>query len=130
MSRIGDIFDEICQPALAEHLGETVSRYPLGVVLNAVSVPGVIVDLSAEIGTNQESGDGVVLDDRFGERVRRSGMLEVPASVTVDERDTWLVRGEVWYTRRIMARDESIQTVLIVRKAAGGKTVRSRLQRG
>ena len=128
MSRLGALFEEICRPALEEHLAETVVRYPLGVQAHAVNVTA-IVNRAAEIGTNEVSGDGVVLDDRYGERVRRSYTLDLAASVAVDLRDTWLIGGEKWFTRRVIGRDQSTQTVLIVRNE-GGRTVQPRLQRG
>lgn len=93
-SQFADLFADYAEPLLAEQLGESVTRYPLGVVANAATVDDVIVDRSDE----SESDDG--RRDQKGQKIYRRLLLSVPVDVDVDDRDRWLVDGIIWHTLR------------------------------
>lgn len=125
MSDVDDLFAEIGSPALTEGMGETVTQYPLGVVANAVTLTGVIVDLS-------DQGSPPIDDEHGSRRVRRGRLtLAATVNVTVDERsqqrDTFLVRGQIWQAIAIPSQTLALQTVLIERtEAASTKRTRMR----
>lgn len=112
MSRLSNHFAEVARPALLEHLGETVTHYPLGVVASAASVTA-LVDLA---------GDAQVDSDGEGERLIRRGRLEISAAVTVtyserhNQRDSFLVRTQLWQAVGTGGTDGAIKTVLIERR--------------
>lgn len=121
-SDVDDLFAEIGSPALTEGMGESVTQYPLGVTANAVTLSNVIVDLSEQ---------GQQLDDEHGsQRVRRGKLImSATVAVTVDERaqqrDTFLVRGQLWHAEAISAQTLALQTVEI-KRTEGGSTKRTR----
>lgn len=60
----------------------------------------------------RESGSAV-RDDR-GIRIRKQGILELPTSVAVDDRDTFIIDGTTWSVVRIAnGRDSGLQSVMV-----------------
>lgn len=110
----------------ADEGAEDVTRYPLGNTAAGETVRAFVFLDNLE-GTNQESGDGAVTHDEFGDRERRTGHLEISADVAVDDRDTWLVRGELWSTQRPDGMDGGMQGIRITR-ALGRETRLPRLR--
>ena len=99
MSRFSDDFEAAAVPDLLYELGDSVTRYPLGVVANAVSVTGVF----SERSPNQAMTRG---DDND-----RTATLEVAASVSTDPRDTWLISSEVWNTTSVSGASTGMKTI-------------------
>mgnify|MGYP000641446703 CR=1 FL=1 len=92
MSRFSDRFEASAWPFLLNDLGETVTRYPLGIQADAVSgITGIF---------NEDKPDHQSQD---GERVARHGSIRVATSVTPDKRDAWNIRGEVWQATTVKA---------------------------
>lgn len=98
MSRFSDDF-AVASPDLLYEMGESVTRYPLGVEANAVTVTGLFAERTA----NQLAGRG---DDNS-----RSATLEVAASVATDPRDTWLINSEVWQTTSVNGASAAMKIV-------------------
>lgn len=86
VSRFASIFAAAGRAALFANHGEDVTRYPLGVVGSADVMTGLFVESASSQDTSR------------GESNSRSGQLRVSSDETVDPRDTWLIRGEVWET--------------------------------
>ena len=110
------------------HVGEEVIQYLLGVdvlVDNVTLRAQVFID--PELGTNEISGDGVTTDDDHGDRARRSGQLWVAADVTIDDRDTFLIRGEIWSARRLIGSD-GVTNKWSIAQSGGRFTTRPRLR--
>lgn len=60
----------------------------------------------------RESGSAV-RDDR-GIRIRAQGVIELPTTVTVDDRDTFIIDGTTWNVVRIAnGRDSGMQSVMV-----------------
>lgn len=124
-SDVDDLFAEIGAPALTESMGETITQYPLGVAANAVTLAGVIVDLSAQ-------GEELIEDEHGSRRVRRGTLtLAASAAVTVDERaqqrDTFLIRGLLWHAEGLPMQTGALQVVNIKRtEAISTKRTRTR----
>ena len=81
--------DDITSEAITDHFdhfAETVTRYPLGVVANSEPVTAIFIESKP------------VRDTSRGEEVVRKGELHVKDSVTVDEKDQWLINSELWQT--------------------------------
>lgn|GEM_PF-7071249 len=95
-------------------MAETITHYPLGVTANGLDVDAYVF-LDHEEGTNEDSGDGAVTQDNAGDRERRTGLLEVDKLLAVDDRDTWLIDGQLWFTERHYGRDSGLRGVRIVR---------------
>ena len=96
---------------------QTISRNPAGVTASAVSV-SAIVDLDDE-----ESAQGMQIEDERGRRITRHGRLELSTDVTVlvseegRNCDTFTIDGELWTALRVEGRDgiDGLQTVIIRR---------------
>jgi len=66
------------------HFASSVTRYPLGIIANAVTVTVLWTPTSA----NE--------DMKRGRTNERSGTLQLADSVVVDSRDLWLIDSEMW----------------------------------
>lgn len=120
-----DLFADMGAAPLTDFHGETVTQYPLGVRTNGIPLSNVIVDLSEQGHQPIDTLDGV--------RWERRGKLTLSTavSVTVDERaqqrDTFLVRGQIWIATGICSQDTALQIVVIERSEAVS-TKRTRLR--
>lgn len=126
-SDIDDLFSELGAPNLTESLGETVTQYPLGNTAAGVVLSDVIVDLSAE-------GEQPIDDEHGSQRVRYGKLiLSSAVNVTVDERaqqrDTFLVRGQIWLAWQRTSDGVSLQTI-VIRRTEGASTKRTRVRGG
>jgi hypothetical protein len=74
------------------------------------------VFLDNEQGTNEEHGDGAITRDAHGDRERRTALIEIDAEVFTDDRDEWLVYGQVWQYQRHFGRDAALQGIRITRQ--------------
>lgn len=85
-----------------DHYAEKITQYPLGVAANAVA--GVVA-----IVHKQDEGE-TPIDDERGSVVIRWCTVSLPAtlSVTIDERsqqrDQFLIDGELWHAEKILKR--------------------------
>lgn len=85
-----------------------------------------IVDYDHLEGSREAHGDGVVLDRAEGLMVRESVVLEIPASVAVatdqlpESPDLFKIGtgedAELYAVKRILAKDEYLQSVLCIRR--------------
>lgn len=112
MSRYTDLHAAQAERLLADPLAgaKTVTRYPLGVIADAVSVTA-IVDLDDEDEVAARGNTFPLGEDRA--EIVRTGKLEVAAAQATDDRDKWAIDGEVWHTLRIQGQDDGMQTVRI-----------------
>ncbi len=94
--------------------GETVVRWPLGDEGEAEEVTAN-VDLANEAYPAQLNWGGQRVRDDDGERMARRGLLDVLPGQSLDTRDRWEVRGQMWNTVRIEGSDEGLTTVTIER---------------
>ncbi|HEX5498751.1 MAG TPA: hypothetical protein VFX03_05970 [Thermomicrobiales bacterium] len=108
---------------MLEQLGETVTRYPRGVVADAADVTA-IVDLGVE-------GEQPV-DDAHGSQRVRWLELTLPASIDVaiaersQQRDQFSVRGLLWHAESVPRENAGLQTVRCKRtEAASTKRTRA-----
>lgn len=108
-----DAFAAAGQKILAR-FGQTIHRWPLGVEADAYEVTAN-VDLDNETMPGQLAGGPRVRDD-MGERIVRTGMIDVAASEELDDRDQWDIGGEIWSTVREHGRDAGLITILIERE--------------
>lgn len=90
MTSFDDQFAEFAAPYLSEHFGQTVSRYPLGVVADSVSV--------ADVWFHEKDA---TRDKSRGDEIVRTATLLVSDSVTLDSRDAWLINSEEWQVKAI-----------------------------
>lgn len=109
MALYDDLFAEIATPLLQQQLGESVDHWPLGEEADEAAVTA-IVDL-----TEEDEDQAKEISSKTGRQIKRRGRLEVPSSLTLDDRDLWLVRGELWRTLRIRGRHADLATVEIQR---------------
>jgi hypothetical protein len=108
-----------------DDFAQEVTRYPLGLLADAETGIVAIVDRDEEADAESLQAGGPQHDER-GSQIRRHCVLEIPTAIVVDERDTWLVAGELWRTRRIGGRDDDLQSVHCFRLVAA-RTNKSRL---
>ncbi|HJT35720.1 MAG TPA: hypothetical protein VJ783_27070 [Pirellulales bacterium] len=105
-----------------DHFAETVTQYPLGVRTAAVSVTAIV--------HKAEEGETPV-DDRDGSQVIRYLLLTLPTTVTVtvaeraQQRDEFLIDGEIWRAEKIVRRTPYRQQVRC-RRTEGASTKRTR----
>lgn len=105
-----------------DEFAETVTHYPAGNLAAGASVSAV-VDRDNEAMAGLGSGEGPQFDRRESVKLRRSAVLEVPATVSVTEGSgthqsspsLWGFDGFRWTTVRILERDEDLQLVLVTR---------------
>jgi len=110
--------------------GEIVRRFRKGSSTNFDDLPAV-VDRDDLSGTNEEYGDGAVLDDRKGDAERQTYKLELSKDVTppIDHRDTFLIAptpvhtiadllavGRKWGVRRDLGEDAGLRAFRLIRK--------------
>lgn len=117
-------------PALSGYMSVTITQYPLGDRSTPLAVLALVA-LDSEQGTNQAPGDGPVTQDAHGDRERRSGHIEVPMSLACDDRDTWLIDGELWTTQRQTGRDVGPNAAFqgwLITRAIGRITHHSRVR--
>ncbi len=87
MSLSGLIADDVSAVLLnVSDFAESVTRYPAGVTASGAAVTAVFFEDEPD-----QSLDG-------GESVLRRGALHISSDQTVDIRDSWLVRSELWQT--------------------------------
>jgi hypothetical protein len=95
--------------------------YPKGDRNSATSVTVIPSEGSLE-GTREAKGDGVVFDRADGYANRESVILDMAASVAIEDPpnpkrpDMFLIGGEIFCVKRVMGRDDDMQTVLVVRR--------------
>lgn len=124
-SDFDDLFAEIGAPNLGDSLGEAVVQWPLGVAANAITLAGVIVDIS-------DLGDAPA-DDEAGTQIVYWGRLLVPVSVMItdtarpQQRDIFVVRGLIWHCEKIVSQGLSLQTVRI-KRTEGASSKRTRVR--
>lgn len=98
---------------------ELITFYPRWSEADKVTVNAVVIRDDEE-GTREVRGDGVVLNVREGRAVRRSIKIDCNVSVAVREvqptqkPDCFVVGGEIFVVKRILGRDDDLQTVLCV----------------
>lgn len=85
------------------------------------STVNCVVVRDDEEGTREARGDGVVLNNREGRSTRRSIKVECAASLAVrsdqpeTKQDVFVDgNGEIWVVKRILGRDDYLQTVLCI----------------
>lgn len=105
MSLSSRLFTGLAAPLLKRFLGDSIIWYPAGDLNSGITLTGVLVALDAELGTNESPGDGAITRDVHGDRERRTGRIELDASLAISETDLWSIDGEIWTTQRQDARD-------------------------
>ena len=65
-------------------------------------------------GSNQEDGDGPVLDSMHGQRERMTGHLEISKDIDVSPEDLWDFLGYKWTTIRKSGMDNGAQGIRVV----------------
>jgi len=100
---------------------ENVKWFPLGAVGSLQTIKAVVLEDWLE-GNFQVPGDGRVLDREMSRQLRESMLIEISISHAITEptgtnadTDTFEIRGETWYVKRVLARDMGMQAVLLVR---------------
>lgn len=102
------------------YFAESIVYYPGGSTADKETVVG-IWDADNLPGRNQMDGEGANLETRGGRRIRQTILLELPASVEVDEHgdppDVFkrVSTGEVVAVKRIVGKDSHQVTVECVR---------------
>ena len=110
--RANDAFQHAAGKLLAA-FGESIIRWPAGVEDEA-EVVWANVDMDNEPLPGQQGGGWKVRDD-MGERINRTGLLDVAADQSLDDRDLWRINGEIWGTVREHSRDAGLITIVIER---------------
>lgn len=106
-------FARDARPQLLAVLGESITRWPLGVKADAETVTA-IVELHDETQPGQLTGGRAVRDEN-GEQVVRTGTLQLSDEQETDDRDRWVINSQRWNTVRELGRDAGMHTVLIER---------------
>lgn len=113
MPSANDAFTNAAAKILAA-FGQTITRWPRGEQAEAYDVLAN-VDLDNETMPGQLGGGPRVRDD-MGERIDRTGLIDVAATECLDDRDCWEIDGEVWSTVREHSRDAGLVTIAIERE--------------
>lgn len=98
---------------LLSYFGQTIIRWPQGNSATPANITAN-VDLDEETSAGQVGG-GTRVRDEAGERICRTGKLDVAASQAIDDRDIFVISSERWQVVRILGRDDGGKTVLIER---------------
>ena len=106
MSRFSDDFAAAAVPDLLYQLGESVTRYPLGIVADAVSVTAMFEEIEP------------ALDTQRGEDNVRRGRLSMADSVEAHPNDTWTIGGVHWDARSVGQKQNGMITVEVQRTEA------------
>lgn len=86
-----------------DDFAEAVTRYPLGVTASGAATTAVFFE------------DEPVKSEQGGEEVIRGGRLFLASSVTVDPRDSWLIRSLVWQCAGVESADTGSKIVRVER---------------
>ena len=104
-----------------DEFAESISWYPKG-VLGDLETITAIVTRDHEEGTREAHGDGVVNDEQeAGRTIRTSLVIEVLATVAITDPpedmrpDLFAIDGKTWALKRVLGRDDGLQTLLVVR---------------
>lgn len=117
-----------------EH-AEEWTWYPKSVVADAIPVR-VVPSLAQLEGTREVQGDGRLLEQDAGTRLRESPQIEISSDYDITESDgkghvfdQFKDRaGRIWNAKRVIGRDHAMQRVLVVR--ATEKVTRYQRRRG
>ena len=91
---------------------EQITLYPKGNVDLAEDITAV-VNNDKLIGTNEVDGDGVTPESKSGSRIRETMHLHISATITIDDRDRFLVQGKNVGLRRVLSNDGHMQVLLV-----------------
>lgn len=110
-----------------DDFAEEITHYPLGELLSETTITA-IVDLTDEI-KSPASGGSVKEDPRgpAGQRIYRNCRLHVAATLSIDDRDKFLINDQTWSVKRIAGRDSGMLVVWLTRAepiAARGPRIR------
>ena len=90
-----------------------ITHFPLGAAGPGTTVAAV-VDRDDEEGSNQVAGEGRVLERDDGVRRRRTAVIEIPSSVSVnEEKDIFGFDGLFWKVIRRLGHDPYMQSYLV-----------------
>lgn len=105
MSRLEDLFSEMADPLLVEHLGDTITRRVRGSMSQTEDIVGAIVerDISASAG-GVEAG---FIVDLKGQKSVRFARIEIPATYEVYEFDQYVIDCEVWEVIGVQVGEDS-----------------------
>lgn len=99
-----DLADDVSRTFLqTDQFGEAVTRYPLGNTGSGAAVSALFDETPPNRMTDH------------GERVDRTGKLQIDETVDVDAKDTWLVRGEVWQVNAVESALAGLRTIHLQR---------------
>ncbi len=105
---------------LLERLGDEIEHYPAGDVSLGQTLTA-LVSLHALDQPSGGDGDGINLTNERGTRIRQTGFLELPPDVEVSEESPnqkasiFVIDGQHWTCKRVIAKEVSFQSVEIVR---------------
>ncbi len=104
-----------------DDFAETWVMYPKGKIEDKTTVT-LVPHLDGLDGTREVPGDGRVLNLERSRSVRLSGILSLPATITITEapeREVDVFQapgGRVWTVKRVLGEDAGMQDVLVVRR--------------
>jgi hypothetical protein len=113
-SQFEDMLSEIGTPLLMEKLGGPLTRYPAGVMADAIAGIAAIVEW-----------DETEKDFDRGQGVKTRGQLHLAAGVTVTDEDTWLINGLVYSVETVGPALGGMRVVKIVLRTSKRTTSQS-----
>lgn len=105
MGWLDEVADDTANDLLLDGLGLNVTRYPAGVVADAVTVVAVPVTMPPVVETDYGKSDRIV----------HRMTLDVKSSVEVDRKDQWLISGKLYQTEFIRDVEAGMRTISLRR---------------
>ena len=105
MGWLDEVAVESANDLLLNGLGVTVTRYPAGVVADAVAVVAVPVTMPPMVEVDYAKTDRIV----------HRMTLDIKSIVTTDRKDQWLVGGKLYQTESIRDDEAGLKTISLRR---------------
>lgn len=111
------IFDDLvaadAAAFLAEFGREDIIRWPCGDQAREETITAIFDQDDETQEGNSNNGDQV--RDEDGSKVLRVGLLDVPVSQEIDDRDVFLIDGKRWHVTRSQGEDAGMRTWVLER---------------
>lgn len=101
-----------------DEFADSLTHYPLGVVASAATVTAVFIPAEPEL--HHERGKGIII----------RGELHVASSLSVNDKDVWLINSSKYKTERIGDAEQGLRIIHVVRRDAHFTTSDRRTRSG
>lgn len=98
-SSFSNLFQAVARPHLLSHLGESLTRWPLGVEADAETVTGIFYERDSS------------QDKTRGENNVRTARLQITDSDDADPSDVWIIRTEQWSVSSVAGPNAGLRVI-------------------